>query len=217
MNWRSSNPEFSCNRTRRAATFIVMLTFSETLQTTAPVDSAPGMDAALGAHCTRTAVLAVQIGTQLGMPGTELKKLWLGAQLHDIGKVEIPDEILDVPRALSPSERTEIERHPELGYASIKGTVDPEVAAAVLYHHERVDGFGYPFGLVGDDIPRIARVVAVADAYDVIRSVRPYKTSWSLEFAVRELHRNAGTQFDADVVTAALAVIGSRPMGVSVA
>lgn len=194
-----------------------MLTLSRTSSAALPLHDDTGMDAALGAHCARTAAFAVQIGTQLGMPGADLRTLWLGAQLHDVGKLEIPSEILDVPRALLPSERSEIERHPGLGYQAVTGTVDPDVAAAVLYHHERVDGFGYPFGLVGEDIPRIARVVAVADAYDVIRSVRPYKTSWSLEFAVRELQRNAGTQFDSHVVGAALVCLGSRPMGVSVA
>ncbi len=167
------------------------------------------MQNALHAHGERTARLAVRIAGHLGMERADLRRLWLGAQLHDVGKVEVPEEILELPRALSDSERVVVERHPVLGHSILEGSVHPEVAAAVLCHHERIDGLGYPFGLAGEEIPRMARIVAVADAIDVMVSERSYKPAYSVEYAVSELHAHRATQFDADVVDAALLVLGA--------
>lgn len=169
----------------------------------------PTMHSDLEAHGERTAMTAVQIGEHLGMNRQDLRRLWLGAHLHDVGKLDVPDEILDLPRALSDSERFVVERHPVLGHSILEGSVHAEVAAAVLSHHERIDGLGYPFGLAGEEIPRMARVVAVADAIDVMVTERSYKPAYSVEYAISELNAHRGTQFDAEVVDAALFVLGA--------
>ncbi|MDH3306247.1 MAG: HD domain-containing protein [Acidimicrobiia bacterium] len=165
------------------------------------------MNIELDAHGLRTARLAVDIGDRLGIRGRELRALWVAAHLHDIGKVELPSSILDVPRALTCDERVRVEEHPTLGYALLHDVVAPSVAEAVLCHHERIDGSGYPNGLSGDAIPRLAKIIAVADAVDAIVSQRCYKPALSLDFALFELDMHAGTQFDPVVVEVATSVL----------
>lgn len=172
-----------------------------------PPDSLPRMDRELDAHGLRTARLAVAIGESLGLATVDLKGLFVAAQLHDIGKVELPQSILDLPRPLAADERRTIEQHPVLGYELLVDVVAPPIAEAVLAHHERIDGAGYPHGLSGEAIPRLARIISVADAVDAITSQRCYKPALSMEFALFELDLHAGTQFDAVVVSAAMSVL----------
>jgi HD-GYP domain-containing protein (c-di-GMP phosphodiesterase class II) len=124
--------------------------------------------------------------------------------------------ILGKPGPLSESERELMERHPELGFAMARNRMDPKVAEAILYHHERFDGRGYPFGLAGDAIPILSRIVLVADAFDAMTSVRAYQPALPLEFAISEIRSNAGTQFDPQVVAVflELAEVNRLPLAI---
>ena len=160
-------------------------------------------------HCSRLERLAVLTGERLGLPGEQLISLSYGACLHDIGKVRVPDEILNKATQLTDSEWKEMMKHPDHG-ADMLSERDYLGGAAdiVRAHHERYDGDGYPMGSKGAEIPIGARVVAVVDAYDAITSVRPYQKAQAKREAVDELKRSAGSQFDPNVVRAFIEVIG---------
>jgi putative nucleotidyltransferase with HDIG domain len=154
-------------------------------------------------HSERVSVLSVAIGRALNMPPEELEVLRLGALLHDIGKIGVPDHVLRKPGSLTEAEFAAIREHPVLG-ARILHLVPflaPHLAIVEL-HHERPDGRGYPHGLRGDDIPLAARIVHVADAYDAITSARAYRAARPAGDALRELWRCAGTEFHAEIVGA---------------
>jgi putative nucleotidyltransferase with HDIG domain len=154
-------------------------------------------------HSDRVSVLAVAIGRVLDLSDEDLEVLRLGALLHDIGKIGISDDILRKPAALTPSEYDAIKQHPVFG-ARILRTI-PFLSRHIVIvelHHERPDGAGYPHGLRGDDIPLLARVVHVADAYDAMTSARAYRAALSPPDALRELWRCSGTQYDAEIVGA---------------
>jgi HD-GYP domain-containing protein (c-di-GMP phosphodiesterase class II) len=129
----------------------------------------------------------------------------IAAHLHDIGKIGVKDRILQKPGALEEWEYKEIQRHSRLG-ARILKDVSPlkGVALIVRHHHERVDGRGYPDGLAGEDIPLGSRIIAVADALDAMTSMRPYRRPMPFDEAMDELRLHGGTQFDADIVAAAV-------------
>jgi HD-GYP domain-containing protein (c-di-GMP phosphodiesterase class II) len=129
--------------------------------------------------------------------------LYMAGLLHDIGKIGINDAVLRKPGKLTPEEFDHIKQHPELGYrilADIKQLAS--VLPAVLHHHEQWDGRGYPFQLAGDQIPRIARIVAVADAYDAMTSDRPYRRGIAIEKVEELFQAGAGRQWDAEVIQA---------------
>jgi putative nucleotidyltransferase with HDIG domain len=154
-------------------------------------------------HSERVSVLSVAIGRVLRLSDTELEVLRLGALLHDIGKIGIPDRILMKPGPLTDDEFEAITQHPVVG-ARILRTIPfllPHVDIVEL-HHERPDGLGYPKGLQGDDIPLLARIVHVADAYDAITSARAYRQARSSADGLRELWRCAGTEYHAEIVSA---------------
>ena len=154
-------------------------------------------------HSERVSAISVAIGRELGLPAEELDILRLGALLHDIGKIGISDAVLRKPDGLTPQEFELIKEHPALG-ARILRTV-PFLAhhlPIVELHHERPDGRGYPHGLSGEEIPMLARIVHVADAFDAMTSARAYRPALDHGYAMRELWRCAGTQFDAEVVRA---------------
>jgi HD-GYP domain-containing protein (c-di-GMP phosphodiesterase class II) len=127
--------------------------------------------------------------------------------LHDIGKVGVPDEILNKPGGLTSQEFEVIRRHPELGAQILEHASLTDVRAWVAAHHERPDGRGYPRGLRGQEIPVEARIVAVADAYEAMTSNRPYRSALRHTDARLELKRCAGLQFDREVVTALLSLL----------
>jgi len=159
-------------------------------------------------HSDRVSVLSVAIGRVLELSDDDLEVLRLGALLHDIGKIGVADEILRKPAPLTPREYDAIKQHPEFGARILRSI--PFLArhiAIVELHHERPDGGGYPHGLRGGDIPLLARVVHVADAYDAITSARAYRTARSSEEALRELWRCSGTQYDAEIVGALVAAL----------
>jgi putative nucleotidyltransferase with HDIG domain len=154
-------------------------------------------------HSERVSVLSVAIGRTLSLSEEELEVLRLGALLHDIGKIGVPDDVLRKPGSLTEAEFAAIREHPVLGARILH--VVPFLArhlAIVELHHERPDGRGYPHGLRGDDIPLAARIVHVADAYDAITSARAYRAARPSGDALRELWRCAGTEFHAEIVGA---------------
>lgn len=152
-------------------------------------------------HVTRTQIYAVGIGKTLNLPLDEIQALSTGALLHDIGKLAVPDHILNKPGRLTPAEMEKMKIHPSVG-AAILERVDFSypVISTVRYHHESWDGSGYPEGLKKEEIPLTARILAVSDAYDTLRGARPYRPSVSKEEARRYLLNSAGTQFDPAVV-----------------
>jgi HD-GYP domain-containing protein (c-di-GMP phosphodiesterase class II) len=154
----------------------------------------------LHGHVHRVADLAVNLGMGVGLGDDDLDRLALAGVLHDVGKIHLDPGILGKPGPLDEEERELMRRHPELGFAMTRNRMDPRVAEAILYHHERYDGGGYPFGLAGDAIPVLSRIVLVADAFDAMTSVRAYQPALPVEFAVNEIRSHAGSQFDPLVV-----------------
>ena len=152
-------------------------------------------------HFARLETMSTAIGEAVGLDRSQLDDLALLAQLHDIGKVAISHEILRKSRALEESEVHEVRRHPEIGYRIARSSTElAPIAAAILAHHEWYDGQGYPRGLKGDQIPLLARILAVVDAFDAMTSERPYRKALSCARALEELNRCAGTQFDPALV-----------------
>ena len=156
-------------------------------------------------HTHRVAAMAARLAGRLGLGDRVVALVLQAAPLHDIGKVAIPDSILLKPERLTDEEFEVIKTHAALGAHILSGSDDDmlrtaeQIAAA---HHERWDGGGYPTGLAGPDIPIVGRLVAVADVFDILVHERPYKEGWSVEDAAAEIERNAGAQFDPDVVQA---------------
>ncbi len=164
-------------------------------------------------HSTRVSKLSVRIGHMLGLPPEELEDLEIASLFHDVGKLKTPDYVLLKDGPLGPEEQREISSHCEQGASILsRATSLQKYIPAVRHHHERFDGNGYPDRLRGSDIPHHAAIIAVADAYDAMTSVRPYKLSRSHEDALRELHRCSGTQFNPAIVEAFLIAMNSEPV-----
>ncbi len=154
-------------------------------------------------HSERVSALSVAVGRQMGLPDDQLDILRLGALLHDIGKIGISDAVLRKPGPLTADEFEVIKEHPGVGARILRSVpfLAPHLPIVEL-HHERPDGQGYPHRLRGDEIPMLARIVHVADAFDAITSARAYRPARGSADALRELWRHAGTQFDAEAVQA---------------
>ncbi len=161
-------------------------------------------DCRLFQHSSVVADVASLLARQHGLTARQAEMVHMAGHLHDVGKIGIPDSILLKPGPLTPAEWGIMRLHPKMG-ADILRPVKvfcgrPGVCEMVLAHHERFDGSGYPYGLRGNDIPLGARIVAVADALSAMTEERPYRTSMSLQEAVEEIARGAGTHFDPCVV-----------------
>ncbi|MER6617680.1 HD-GYP domain-containing protein [Streptomyces xantholiticus] len=154
-------------------------------------------------HSERVGRASVLIARELSMAEERLEIVRFAGILHDVGKLGVPTRVLRKEGPLTPEERRVIELHPEYGHEMVRGIrFLGEARAAILHHHERMDGSGYPYGLVGTQIPEFARVVAVADAFDAMTSTRSYRRARPVRVALEELERCAGTQFDPRMVRA---------------
>jgi putative nucleotidyltransferase with HDIG domain len=171
-------------------------------------------DATTEGHVQRVAQLAAMVGRNLGMTDLELRVLRYGSLLHDVGKIGVPERVLNKPGPLTPSEKREMERHVEIGLRIVRDVEWlREIEPLIRYHQERWDGAttgvafpGY-FGLAGEDIPLGARVLAVVDAFDAITHDRPYRRGRPMRAAIDELEREAGKQFDPRVVEALVSIV----------
>ena len=154
-------------------------------------------------HSSRVSKLAVCLGEEIGLPAAQLKALERGSLLHDIGKIGISDTILHKPGPLDEREWASMRLHPDIGARIVEGIPFlQETLPVIRYHQERWNGSGYPIGLKGGDIPILARVFAVVDAFDALTSNRPYRTKISTAEAVAYLREEAGSLFDPEIVTA---------------
>jgi putative nucleotidyltransferase with HDIG domain len=166
-------------------------------------------DGYTGEHCKSVVTLALELGAHLGLGAERLRNLEFGALLHDVGKIAIPKEIINKPGKLDPQEWTIIKTHTIEGQKMLDrvGGFMREVGLIVRSHHERWDGAGYPDGLAGDAIPLEARIITCCDSWNAMRTDRSYRKALPQEVALEELRSNSGTQFDARVVEALVALV----------
>jgi len=166
-------------------------------------------------HCLRVAMMSVTIGKSLDLPRSKMRDLCEAALLHDIGKRTIDIDIIRKPGRLTDDEFTAIKKHPQNGYILLRknGGYSEEIMNAVLMHHEKFDGTGYPLGLKGEQITYLARIITVADVYDALTSNRPYRQPWSVAEAEEFMMGGANTHFDYDIITAFLNAFAPYPVG----
>lgn len=165
-------------------------------------------DSYTAGHSDRVAYYSKLIGQKLGLSPEDLQTLYEGALFHDIGKIGIPDSVLKKAGPLSNEEYHDIQNHPSIGaHILLPAKIFNDLIPIVRSHHERFDGTGYPAKLSGDDIPYMARIVAVADAFDAMTSDRSYRPRYTLIKALDELEKGKGTQFDPNIVDAFLLAI----------
>ncbi|MBI4734266.1 MAG: HD-GYP domain-containing protein [Rubrobacteridae bacterium] len=161
-------------------------------------------------HSENVALYATIIAQELGLDRIRINKLRTAALLHDIGKIGIKEEILNKPARLNAEEYEHIKMHPQISFQILRHMPNlKDLATIVLHHHEKYDGTGYPEGLVGENIPYEARILAVADAFDAMTSSRPYKQAVITDTACNELLKGKGTQFDPQIVDAFVEIIES--------
>ncbi|MGN6381506.1 MAG: HD-GYP domain-containing protein [Dyella sp.] len=166
-------------------------------------------------HSVAVAALMMALGRRLGYAGSELKELGLAGLLHDIGKVGVPDAVLNKPGRLSPLEMTSVRQHPQIGWDILRreAAAGPVALDVCLHHHEKTDGSGYPEKLAGDTISRAARMGAICDVYDAITSDRPYKRGWEPAEAIRRMAEWQDGHFDREIFHAFVKLIGIYPTG----
>jgi HD-GYP domain-containing protein (c-di-GMP phosphodiesterase class II) len=154
-------------------------------------------DAYTCGHSERVALLSRHLATQIGLTEHEIERVYMAGLLHDVGKIGVPEAVLQKPGKLTAEEFEQMKKHPEIGariLADIKQVKD--ILPGVLHHHERYDGKGYPFGLAGENIPLMGRILCLADCFDAMTSNRTYRKALPLEVALTEIRRCSGTQFD---------------------
>ena len=169
--------------------------------------AADSRDPDTGTHVQRMSEFCRLIATHLGMPEEKQQILMDAVPMHDLGKVGIPDQILLNPRPLDTNEIEVMKKHSQLGYGILHGSQSEILQAAAqiaLFHHEKFDGTGYPYGLAGDEIPVFARICAVADVFDALISDRAYKKAWTDSEAIAYLQQGRGSHFDPTCVDAFL-------------
>ena len=169
-------------------------------------------------HCLRVSMMSVTIGKSLGLPRNKMHDLCEAALLHDLGKRTIDVDIIRKPGRLTDDEFAAIKKHPQNGYLLLRknGGYTEEVMNAVLMHHEKFDGTGYPLGLKGGQITYLARIITVADVYDALTSNRPYRQPWSVAEAEEFMMGGANSHFDYDIIMAFLNAFAPYPVGENV-
>lgn len=151
-------------------------------------------------HSTRVAQMAYNLGEFLGMTENELKLIHIAGDLHDIGKIGVPDSVLNKPGNLEVDEWELMKKHCDIGYNILsKASTFKEISEIILYHHERWDGKGYPKGLKEEEIPFPSRILAVCDSVDAMKSDRPYRKSISDEICRYEISKNQGVMYDSEI------------------
>jgi HD-GYP domain-containing protein (c-di-GMP phosphodiesterase class II) len=169
---------------------------------TALAETLDKKDPYTGGHVRRVVSYSVLLGAELGLGRGQLKELWLAALLHDIGKIGVPDRILGKPAPLDSEEAELMKKHTVFGSEIVSHLANPSVLVGVRNHHERLDGRGYPDGLRDDELPLVARIIAVADTFDAMTTSRPYRAGLPREAAAAEIAGAAGTQLCPTVVAA---------------
>lgn len=156
-------------------------------------------------HSARVARYTAMLAEKLGKNKEQVERMYHIALLHDVGKISIPDAILNKPEKLTEEEFLTMRSHAQRGYDVLKEiAIDPDLALGAGFHHERYDGKGYPKGLKGDEIPEVAQIIGVADTFDAMYSTRPYRKKMELSAVVKEISRISGTQLSPRVVDAFL-------------
>ncbi len=174
--------------------------------------AAEAKDEDTGEHVARVGDLSAALAERIGLPAAEVEDIRYAAMLHDVGKLHVPDRILLKSGPLLPDEWDVMRRHTVWGAKIMGSSPAFESARAIArWHHEDWDGAGYPDGLRHDRIPLGARIVRLADVFDALRTERPYKPAWELERCLEEIQRNAGRQFDPDLVRAFISVVEGEP------
>ena len=168
-------------------------------------------DPSTGTHCSNVQRIALSLGETMGLDEEELKDLSVAAIIHDIGKIGIPESILNKPDRLSGDEFSIIQRHPQIGYDSVKHIKRLQnVSEAIRDHHEHYDGNGYPNGKSKEELSMISRVLAVADVFEALTSDRVYRSAMSVNQALHIIQAGKGRQFDPRVVDALLEIVGEN-------
>ncbi|MCR5491530.1 MAG: HD-GYP domain-containing protein [Bacilli bacterium] len=161
-----------------------------------------------GGHSSRVAKYSCMIAEKMGMDKKQIEKIWRQALLHDIGKIGVPDAILNKAGKLTDEEFAAIKTHPKIGGDILsKITENPDLLIGARWHHERFDGKGYPDGIKGEEIPLEARIIGVADSYDAMTSNRSYRPYLAQQIVRSEVEKNAGTQFDPEIAKVMLEII----------
>jgi putative nucleotidyltransferase with HDIG domain len=159
-------------------------------------------------HSDRVAKYSVMVGQQLGLSPEELDKLRISALLHDVGKIGVDDRVLKKPGALTAEEFQIMKQHPSKGANIMRPVAQlKEMLPGIELHHEHVDGKGYPYGLKAEEIPLMARIIAVSDTLDAMTTNRPYQSAKEIDDALQVIHKLAGSKFDLKVVAALEAVV----------
>lgn len=172
------------------------------------IDALKATDMYTKGHSDRVSGYSVLIGKKLGLPKSDLEELRIGGLFHDIGKSQISDSILLKNGKLTDDEYSEMKKHTIIGKNILSNAqIFENILPIVMYHHERFDGTGYPYGLSNEDIPFLARIVSVADAFDAMTSKRSYRNELNLNYVKNELKLKSGTQFDPIVTKALLDIL----------
>ena len=190
-----------------AATIEIKTREKETLMRLARAGEHKDFDTAM--HLQRMSLYSRALAEKIGLSETEAEIIELAAPLHDIGKIGIPDSILLKKGSLDDPELKQMRKHPLIGYEILQGSPSKYLQKGceiALAHHERFDGTGYPYSLKGVDIPLSARIVAIADVFDALTSVRPYKEAWSIDKALEYIRNESGKHFDPDLVDALVSI-----------
>jgi HD-GYP domain-containing protein (c-di-GMP phosphodiesterase class II) len=185
-----------------------------TRETAALLEALRERDENTFAHCDRTCALCVQTGRMFRLSSQDLSVLCRAAELHDIGKIGIPDRVLLKPGRLDDEELGVMRTHSRRGHdilASIQDSQIASIAMVVLHHHEAIDGGGYPEGLRGEDIPVLARILSIVDSYDAISTARPYHAPKSHVEVMRMLHQEQGRKYDPYVLATFSRIVESSP------